>query len=726
MKPGDKVVYIGQAQQRDRTVAQKAYEAIRKLSVDRFAALFRHMLDQVDDALFERADKASDMAQGEFFAAMRQIRLSRRELEAGFRGELQTALGTFWSDQKLISSLDSATQAPGEGLALVDNEMLERSIALDGMVSKARAHNAEGLRRLLVGLAALCSHRRVDEDNNPLDPRQITTIFARCSDRLDLNIEPRLIFYKLFERHVLGQLPGLLDEIDQICQDAGIETVKKPAVPRRSAAPPEVRDSAASSVAGTHHDESSEALVQMLHGLLANRKYGAPSAHWDGTGYSSEAFAPASVPDLVAALSRLQRHEPEEVVGDGLKASLGIALQQHVGSKRVIARAEDDTIDIVEMLFDAILGQPALSSSLKALIGRLQIPVVKVALLDRSLFAKKSHPARRLINELAQAALGWVEPEQPTRDPLYRQIERVVERVLNEFEDDISLFSELLDEFLAFRDEERERARLTEERTRQAAEGKARVDSAKARVAKELELRVGNRRVPEVVASLLHEAWSKVLFITLLKEGDDSDAWRAQLGLVDRLLWSVEPKVDADQRKELLVEIPALLSDLREGLNGILFNPLEMTRLFKALEAEHIRCLSAAGRSAPQPQPVKAEPVEREEQVQESFELLDEAEQVEDDGLDEFRLRIQEAPIGTWFEFRRDGEPAIRAKLSARLSEGKRLIFVNRSGFKSADKMLDEVAAELRDGKIMMLDDDLLFERALETVVANLRDMRMA
>ncbi|WP_181919301.1 DUF1631 family protein [Alkalilimnicola ehrlichii] len=432
---------------------------------------------------------------------------------------------------------------------------------------------------------------------------------------------------------------------------------------------------------------------------------------------------------MIGALSMLQRQQGDADVD--LKPVLAQTLQRQSGEVRALGRPEDDTIDIVEMLFDAILDDPHLARSIKALIGRLQIPVIKVALLDRAFFGKRKHPARALINELAQAALGWSEPTHVERDPLYRQVEYTVDRILREFSDDIGLFEELLQEFRQFCAEERERTRLIEERTRQAAEGKAKVDVAKSLVDSELHVRLGMHNPPEVVKVLLKEAWAKVLFITCLREGGDSDVFQRQLEVVDRLLWSLEPKATAEERKELLGEIPGLLHDLREGLNGILYNPFEMARLFKALETEHVRCLTASGQPgsgavADSAATIRPAPEEDKPTAGADTEaVVDEAEpSLPDSQTSENLQRLRDVTIGTWFEFVHDNGSRVRAKLSAKLNEGERLIFVNRAGFKMADRTLPEMAADLETERAFILDDNMLFDKALEAVVSNLRDMR--
>ncbi|WP_123632959.1 DUF1631 family protein, partial [Pseudomonas viridiflava] len=139
-------------------------------------------------------------------------------------------------------------------------------------------------------------------------------------------------------------------------------------------------------------------------------------------------------------------------------------------------------INLIAMLFEFILDDRNLPPSLRALIGRLQIPMLKVAVIDKSFFSRGSHPARRLLNEIATAALGWGGRDDYQRDSLYLRVEQIVQRLLNDFVDDTAIFSELLADFLAFTSDERRRSELLEQRTRDAEEGRARAELARQRV----------------------------------------------------------------------------------------------------------------------------------------------------------------------------------------------------------------------------------------------------
>ncbi|MGD8429281.1 MAG: DUF1631 domain-containing protein [Ectothiorhodospiraceae bacterium] len=731
MAHSDNVVYL----QPGTTPAagRETLDRLRGLSAQRLAAVVRSTMDQVDDALFDRAERAGSHTDQEmYFAAMRQIRLQRREVENGFIEAVHHGFrGLLETDSS--GSAEDATAADPLDLELVDDAAVEESVAIDTMASKLRGRCSLPLSQLTARLDALVSEREVNADVSPLDPRQLATGFEAAVSAVDVPIQPRLILYKVFEKQLLQQLPALYEAANQHLAGAGVLPDVRPGVKRS----PGGRDTSASAGAESA-GEASEPTLEALRSLLAEAKYGgevsgqAPSGQVDAAG-------------LLAALSALQHQETEIAEGDGpggadagdIKAALARLLPaQGRGGRPDLGRNADDTIDIVSMLFDVILGDPRLPGAIKALIARLQIPVLKVALLDREFLSRRQHPARQLINEMAHAAVGWNEPEDPDGDPLYRKMNESVERIIDGFEDDIRVFDATLRDFRAFVQREQERARAIEERTRQAAEGKARVDDSRERVQQEVEQRLATPDLPDVVRRVLEEAWFKVLFITLVREGADSDAWANQVAVMDRLVWSVQPNKTAGERKQMLNEMPALLQDLREGLNAIMFNPFEMTRLFKELEQVHIGILSRpAARQPEQPQPARPESPGGEsalaKPVREDGPATaggaaegDVGNSAEDAEAGEDFRRLRELDLGTWFEFHDNPDKAVRAKLSARLNGGKRFIFVNRAGFKLADKPITTLVEELRDGRVVVLDDNMLFDRALENVVSSLRDMR--
>src|SRR5690606_11943264 len=198
-------------------------------------------------------------------------------------------------------------------------------------------------------------------------------------------------------------------------------------------------------------------------------------------------------------------------------------------------------------------------------------------------------PARRLLNEIASAALGWVDQDDAQRDSLYQKIEQVVQRLLNDFVDDPAIFSELLAEFMAFTGDERRRSELLEQRTRDAEEGSAKAELARREVEHALNERLLGKVLPEGAVRLLREAWSKVMMLTCLKHGNESEEWQAVLTTMDDLIWSVEPHVVPEAGLRVLVMVPGMLKALSEGMYSAVFDPFPTGEFFSQLAALHLQ-----------------------------------------------------------------------------------------------------------------------------------------
>ena len=82
--------------------------------------------------------------------------------------------------------------------------------------------------------------------------------------------------------------------------------------------------------------------------------------------------------------------------------------------------------------------------------------------------------------------------------------------------------------------------------------------------------------------------------------------------------------------------------------------------------------------------------------------------------------------VGSWVEFQEDEEHKLRCKLAALIKPTGKYIFVNRTGMKVLEKTRMSLAVEFRRQAIRLLDDALLFDRALESVIGNLRRLKGA
>ena len=799
---------------------------VRDLAVGQLKTLLRQLFDNADDALFELADKAgSNGEQAKYFDSMREVRLQRKQIALLM---LQSVVRSFNQVGRYKLSGVSSTEAPSslDSLSLVQNDELEERVAIEGMVSKTRSACGQSIDHYQIRVEALLPNANLDQAHIPASPEVLVHSFVDGCKDLQVDIEAKLIVFKLFERYVLNSIDTMYQKANQQLIEDGVipdlkqvRSAEQRASSRTASTRPSPNHNGSSSnnlvdgETGEVIEEDSglfESLRSMLHGQGGATQGGSFSG---GGGVGSNGFTEVSREQVVSVLSDAQHGMPTLQANNGAIGVMNFRtlLIDQMGASGIeepkLKKVDDDVINLVSMLFEFILDDRQLQPTMKALIARLQIPMLKVAMLDRSFFNKGGHPARKLLNEIATAAIGWNEKPEGQRDPLKEKVEYIVQHLLEDFDSDIGVFESLLSEFTRFLDIENRRGQLIEQRTRDAEEGMARNETAKGVVQKSIERLVCDKQLPESAQTLLEEGWGQYMSLTYLKHGEQSSEWASALTVAENLIWSVCPdRAMTDARSHLLKLIPGLLKKLRAGLSEASYDPFKSSELLKSLEGLHIdalQMLASSGSDADKTKteqkakpsqeftdlvkpmvvekadaPIvdagvdqagtldsmaksmdsflddvdsildgvtdseglsdKPEPLVQAEAISESHPILESAAEesaVSDDHVSEPTQRealvaddvsiemIESLRVGSWLEFH-EADKIVRCKLAALIRVTGKYIFVDRSGIKIADKSKTELLEMAQQGMVNILNDGLLFDRALESVIGNLRDNR--
>ncbi len=296
-----------------------------------------------------------------------------------------------------------------------------------------------------------------------------------------------------------------------------------------------------------------------------------------------------------AAIANMQNFVP----GESSAASLNVLREVKEKSLNAVAESGQQgnqidgmTIDIVAMLFDYVFEDKAIPDTIKALLARLQIPVLKVAILDKSFFSKKAHPARRLLDMLAEASVCFA-GQATHNDPLYQKIELLVDRIHSEFETDITIFATALAEFEEFM-AQREAASvdMIEQSARVVHEGEKR-EMARLIAIDEMERCTQAYELPAAVIAMLRGPWVRVLERVYLRDGGRNQNFMDALEGANDLAWSVAPKLDGDERKRLVSMLPKLLKRLQLGMDIAAVEQEDRQRFFSALVDCHAAAVKA-------------------------------------------------------------------------------------------------------------------------------------
>lgn len=623
---------LTQSSQGPRPADTRMIERCRDVAAGSLSGTLKGMLERLVDEFFTQADKAVQLdTQHLYFEAMATVRNQGKRIEDGFRNHFIRGFDTAVrgeTDALKNSNLDEA----GE-FNLVDADDLEESIALQEMTAKMKAGCRDELFALEKRMGVLLHDAELTEHKNPLGAEVLAQAFIAACGETDASLKVRLLFVTTWDRHMQNGVLSMYHEVNQYLLEKGILPKIKHEIKRQGMSQVEqiatvAAQAAVQAMTMTEEDGDVFATMQNLFAAASargglpgatgiGRMMGVPMSNGIGGGMNSGTsggggfstdvggvnggigggsggnfsgnsganfgvnsgvgVAFAHNPILVTQLTQLQ-HGDAAVLGAGVAVDANLIAMGNANLLRDLKNtelgsnlgsADAITLDIVAMLFDFIFDDRRVPDPIKALLGRLQIPVFKAAMLDQAFFSKKSHPTRRLLNVMADAATRWGD-EITHESPLYRKVEQIVQRINTNFEDKLEVFEQAVGEFESFMAdreraadalvevsinmiEAREREQIKEEDAQCAAE-----DAVRARAS--------DRDVPEAVRVFLCKEWIKPLRHAYLEGGSECHAWLTSVALMDDLIWSVRPKLTRESRQYMVKTLPGLLRRLQQGM----------------------------------------------------------------------------------------------------------------------------------------------------------------
>lgn len=719
--------------------------------------LLTEFFHQMDDAFFSLAEHApTNNEQNQYFEAMRELRLHARDVDNQLRKELAYHFDLLEKKRK-----DAVPEKHDDGLSLVDKERMEVDVALTNIRNKIRTTYPELLLQFSRRLNRYLETDWINEANNPLGSDTLVNAFSSAVDKLELPLKVRLIVLKHFERQLVQNLGHILLEADKILEQEGVSADRKSANkpgqgnPSAGAEPPGAAHPAASAKADSAIEQAVEGLLPPLQSAIRNHyetvvpfeQVQALMANFYRDSLNNRLFAVKqgqNAPelkrnDLFGVLNRLQTAERDSLADEDpannehdhqdvrllLEHQLAHTVRQQ--GARKLNQDDDDVINLVSMIFESILEDDNIPPEVALLLGRLQIPMIKIALADKHLFSNTHHPARRLLKQLSEAAIGWEKESVLQRDLLMEEIRNVVTRILNEFdEDNLFLFSELEKSFDRFLSEEKRKSNTIEKRVLETAQGQAKMEQARNTINQLIGDRMQGKTLPSVVIDMVDGPWRVLMLQKLMRHGRDSDEWKQCLRSVDDLIWSIQPANAAADRPRWVKLIPGLLKEICTGLESIKHPGLEVDKFLSALWEIHGQILETppdqqlpnsrtVDHTITEPKGSQAEK-ERLRALQRKA-LLD----PKNRALANLRKELLIMKEDQWIEIHTPEGKHRRCKLAWRDTGTDLYIFVSRRGNKVLETNLDSMLRMASTGELRMLENVSMWDRALATVMGRLK-----
>jgi len=421
--------------------------------------------------------------------------------------------------------------------------------------------------------------------------------------------------------------------------------------------------------------------------------------------------------EILSALTEVQAqpqfHQPGElrfdaeaiknaVVNEIAKRSGGIV------TKRINQLAAK-TIDFIELIFDAIIDDEDISDTIKALLLRLQIPIIKASMLDPEFFIYDTHPARILLDKIAEVGFGVSDHQDET----YIELDKVISIILNEYELQTSTFQHALDKLYEYIEKQEAIAREKEE----IAQKQVLREHARNTVLKALRTITAGKTLPESIHPLVLKRWPTLMFNHYLVQGKDNEEWVTIIEVLREIVASVQPITTADELAYLINHRESLLQRARDFLQTTNHSSYDIESVLQGLEQAHENIIARTHFDTDEIEAAN------ERVAEESYtELPREAEsEPAPEPAHAPKLPANIMP-GMWFHiFIGEDKAPRRAKLSVIIIEDSKLVFVNHSGDIIVEKEFSEFSKEIEEGRSKMIMGHSVFDHALSSVIGQLR-----
>lgn len=249
--------------------------------------------------------------------------------------------------------------------------------------------------------------------------------------------------------------------------------------------------------------------------------------------------------------------------------------------KKAETKGEKATIEIVALMFQAILAEERIPPGIRVWFARLQMPVLRVALEDPDFFGTADHPARQLIDRMGSCVMGF-DASGVQGSAMETEIKRIVQVIEQYPETGKKVYQIVFEEFQKFLSKF-----LTEKGPTQKVVSVAQQVEQKETLAIQYTIEMRNMLkdmpVREEIRDFLFKVWAEVLAVAAVRKGPQhADTLVLKKSATD-LIWAASAKPNRADRAKVIQDLPNLLLRLRSGMTLLAMAPSEQESQVKRI-----------------------------------------------------------------------------------------------------------------------------------------------
>lgn len=521
---------------------------------------------------------ATGVAAHAFPGGQRSIERTAQMLTA-YRRDLQTQISVAMRrnlDAKLLPFLDpgSKSRLSLDGLTLMADERLDEEIAVNQCTRRLKEQCEYELWGLTQRICILTGRDGFADGENPVFPQLFAKSLMDAVSLLDIPPAIRLAVFKIFGPVLLDIVPDVYKSTNAYLTERGID-VEATSYLGRPVTQPQRQGAlhSASQEVAPGASRSNQTLETTLKSLIDRTTSQAETRGSVAHGASILQF-----PTTRAAITDVESPAPN---------ASGRSRALHEARQMLHDRLNADeqvVTDIITVMFDRLFVEPRITPQLRQVIGRLQIPVLEVALRDSSLLTKVQHPVRKLIDLIAE--FGLTLELNAGDESTTRSVANIVDGLLHLHDAEPRAFQLAYDRLDDLFYHHEEAALQRNENVRELERNEA-TEFAGNRADREIAVRLQNRLLPDSVIGFIVSTWRDVLVNAYLKGGPKGEPWKLGLTVFDDLLKSVSQATPQSERARLAASLPPLLAFLQGAPHNAQQAPSVMTGFLTELDRIH-------------------------------------------------------------------------------------------------------------------------------------------
>jgi hypothetical protein len=397
--------------------------------------------------------------------------------------------------------------------------------------------------------------------------------------------------------------------------------------------------------------------------------------------------------------------------------------------KQALHRNDASVFHVVGSTFSRFGKASAMALDAQQVMGRCELPMLKLALDKSVLLEQENHPIRRLFNEMAKYAIS-LEQGSCADNKIYQQMLSLSEQMLNESFNEQRI-PRMLTEFMTAVDEDRRISRLQEQRQLEEIAAREKINWAHTRVDAEISRRLIGCHMPVAIVNFVEQHWCKVLHIAHLRGGEGSHLWTEGLNILDRLLGLLEVDLaDRDRGK-----VKQVLQDIDHRLQHIAIDEVQRSDQMDRLQfilspllpgnvtaIDHYKKTSGDRDQSDQIKHIMISALASEMPGDNITATLDRVEGMNATAQDS----LSTVQKGCWVELSDGIKSHRRGKLAGIVGPTWKYVFVNNKGKLVAEKNRASLADELQQGQVTVLDNSQLFDKAIKAAINDVKDLSVA